>query len=110
MTKFSTALASSIFTIASASMAYAAVYEPQPSEITHISVGAGGEVFIKWNGSPSPGPCGENFGWVVIPPEASEAIKALALSIYFSGKPVRIDTSGCRGTVEVVGTLYSPSG
>jgi hypothetical protein len=95
--------------IALSSIASAAIYEVPG--ITHIAVGSAGEVYIKWAESPRPGPCGgENYGWVVIPPTANEALKALALSIYFSGKPARIDTSGCSGTYEIVVTLYSPSG
>ena len=91
------------------SMASAATYEAPA--LTHIHVDSGGVVHIKWAGSPRPGPCGgENFGWVVIPPTANEAMKALALSIYFGGKPARIDTSGCSGTYEIVVSLYSPSG
>jgi hypothetical protein len=67
-------------------------------------------VFIKWDGSPRPGPCGANFGWVKIPASANEAIKSLAISTYFSGAAARIDTSGCDGTYEAVTTIYSPGG
>ncbi|MCI0426809.1 MAG: hypothetical protein L0Z46_02175 [Nitrospiraceae bacterium] len=82
--------------------------------LTHISMNSDGTVFIKWTGSPRPSPTcsggGDNFGWVKIRPTANEAIKALALSIYFSGKLARIDTSGCDGPYEIVTSLYSPGG
>ena len=109
MTKFSTAAIVVVTLAFIIPTVYAADYETP--QITHIAAGSGGEVYIKWAGSPRPGPCGgENFGWVVIPSSASEALKSLALSIYFSGKPARIHTSGCTGTNENVVTLYSPGG
>ncbi|MFH0340833.1 MAG: hypothetical protein ACHBNF_01635 [Chromatiales bacterium] len=84
------------------------------ARLTHISMNSDGTVFIKWAGSPRPSPAcsggGDNFGWVKIQPTANEAIKALALSIHFSGTPARIDTSGCDGPYEIVTSLYTPSG
>jgi hypothetical protein len=93
-------------------------------KITAISVGSHGEVYIRWDGLPDPGPCGgENNHWVVIPAAASDTIKSLALSLYFSGKAARIDTGAtqgtppaqqpagaCTGADENVTALYSPSG
>ena len=91
------------------SNACAAVYNA--AALTSISVSAGGEVFIRFDGIPDPGPCGgENNHWVVIPSAANEALKALAISLYFSSRPVRVDTSGCTGSDENVTTIYSPSG
>jgi hypothetical protein len=98
-----------VVTIASvSSVVRAAQYSA--TRITHIATNADGTMFLKWEGSPRPGPCGENFGWVKIRPTAHETLKALALSIYFSGAPARIDTSGCDGTYEIVTSLYTPSG
>ena len=79
-------------------------------KITHIFTDGSGRVGIKWNGSPNPGPCGKNYGWVVFPPSAAKEQKALALALYMSGKPARVDTSGCLGKYEIVSTLYSPNG
>lgn len=90
------------------SVVHAATYNVP--KLTHVYADASGRVLIKWAGSPSPGPCGKNNGWVVIRSTADEALKALALSIYFSGRPARIDTSGCDGTNEAVGSLCSPGG
>lgn len=81
-----------------------------PARLTHVAVNADGTVFIKWSGSPNPGPCGTNFGWVKIPASASDSIRALAFSIYFSGTPARVDTTGCDGGYEAVTSLYSPGG
>jgi hypothetical protein len=96
-----------------ASIAHAGNIYEVPA-ITHIAVeaaDAGGRMYIKWAGSPRPGPCGtENNGWVVILPTNNEALKSLALSLYFSGKPARIDTSGCSGPWEIVTIIYSPGG
>jgi hypothetical protein len=95
--------------VAFPSIVHAATYNA--SGIIAIAVGAGGEVYIRWTGLPNPGPCGGNNNyWVVIPAPANETLKALALSLYFSGKPARIDTSGCSGAYENVVTLYSPAG
>jgi hypothetical protein len=93
-----------------ARVAHAEIYESKT--LSNIGVNSDGSVFIKWEGSPTPSPScgGSNFGWVKIPSTANEAIKSLALSIYFSGKIARIDTSGCDGPYEVVVTLYSPTG
>jgi hypothetical protein len=102
-----------LFVIALSSIAHAGVYNA--AAITSIGVGSSGEVYIRWEGLPDPAPpesgcSGENNHWVVIPSDASDALKSLALSLYFSGKPARIDTSGCRGAYETVITLYSPGG
>ena len=87
----------------------AAMYNAS-SGVTAIAAGASGEVYIRWTGLPNPGPCGPNNGWVMIPSNANEAIKSLAISLYFSGKPASIDTSGCVGAYESVRTIYSPGG
>jgi hypothetical protein len=105
-----------------ADLAHAVVYNA--SKIIAVSVGSHGEVYIRWDPLPDPGPCGgENNHWVVIPSTASDTIKSLALSLYFSGKAARIDTAAvqgtppaaqpagaCTGAYENVTFLYSPSG
>jgi hypothetical protein len=80
------------------------------SAISHIYVPPDGRVLIKWSGSPRPGPCGgENWGYVAISKAANEALKAFALSLYFSGKPARIDTEGCDSeNFENVAGIVSP--
>jgi hypothetical protein len=81
--------------------------------IKAISTYAEGEVYIRWEGLPNPGPCGNNNNWVVIPSTANEALKALALSVYFSGRPAQIHTAGCSGfdnRYESVKAIYSPEG
>jgi hypothetical protein len=94
------------------SSVYAAKYNV--TKITHIYTNTEGAVLIKWAGSPRPGPCvgpGEtNYGWVAIPPTASDALKALAISLYLKGKRARIDTSGCYKRYEKVKSIYSPGG
>jgi hypothetical protein len=104
-----------VMMLASSSTIDAAVYNPP--RIIAISVGAGGEVYMRFEGLPNnPSPCppphggGNNNNWVMIPAAANETLKALALSLYFSGKPARIDTSGCTGAYENVIAVYSPSG
>jgi len=101
-------------------MAHAAKYSAQA--LTNIYADPAGRVLIKWEESqshprpPNPGPCPiggpqqNNYGWVAIPATANEALKALAISIYFGGHPARIDTSGCDGINESVSGLYSPGG
>ncbi len=105
-----------------AELAHAVTYNA--SKIIAIAVGSHGEVYIRWDGLPDPGPCGgENNHWVVIPATASDTLKSLALSVYFSGKAARIDTAAiqgtappqqppgaCTGAYENVTVLYSPSG
>ena len=104
-----------ILMLASSARIDAAVYNPP--RIIAISVGAGGEVYMRFEGLPNnPSPCppphggGNNNNWVMIPAAANETLKALALSLYFSGKPARTDTSGCSGAYENVIAVYSPSG
>jgi hypothetical protein len=85
-----------------------------PGGIKTIAVGASGEMYIKWPSLPFHGPCettptDPSYGWVAIP-SSNEAMKALALSLYDSGRPVRIDMEGCLGNHEKVITLYSPTG
>lgn len=77
------------------------------NKITEINVQSSGRVYISWAGAPSPGPCGANYGWVVIPePDtAFKEIKALAMSLYLSGRPITLNTSGCYGTAEKVADL-----
>jgi hypothetical protein len=103
-------------------LSYAVIYNA--SKIIAISIGSHGEVYIRWDGLPDPGPCGgENYHWVEIPATASDTLKSLALSLYFSGKSARIDTAAiqgtppasqpagaCTGAYENVTFLYSPSG
>lgn len=91
-----------------AGTAHAEIYNVP--KLSHIYTDASGRVLIKWEGAPNPGPCGVNNGWVAIPASADPALKALAVSIYFSGKAARIDTSGCDGNTEAVTSLYSPGG
>jgi len=101
---------------------HAVVYNT--SKIISIDVNTLGEVYVRWDGLPDPGPCGgENYHWVVIPAGASDTLKSLALSLYFSGKSARIDTAAventpaaqqptgaCAGPYENVTSVYSPSG
>ena len=101
-------LLTTFFVVALSSTVYAATYDAPA--IISIAVGSGGEVYIRWEGLPNPGPCGIDNGWVVIPSGANETLKALALSLYFSGKRARVDTSGCTGTYESVVIIYSPTG
>lgn len=96
------------------SVTHAAIY--QTTKITNVYSDPSGRVLIKWIGVPNPGPCGVNNGWVAIRPSANAAVKALAYTIYFSGKPARIgtesvtSTANCDGPREVVKELYSPGG
>jgi hypothetical protein len=90
------------------SVAHAAIYNVD--KLTNVYADANGRVLIKWSGSPNPGPCGPNNGWVTIRSTANEALKTLAYTTYFSGKPARIDTNDCDGNNEAVGSLYSPGG
>jgi len=108
--------------IAASLPAQAVIYNAP--KITAIAAGAHGEVYIRWDQIPDPGPCGgENNHWVIIPAAATDTIKSLALSLYFSGKSARIDTAAiqgtapkkqpagaCTGPYENVTFLYSPSG
>ena len=58
--------------------AHAVIYNA--SKITAISVGSHGEVYIRWDGVPDPGPCsGENYHWVEIPATASDTVKSLVI-------------------------------
>jgi hypothetical protein len=98
-----------LLVVASSPIAHAGEYNA--TAITYIAVFSDGEMFIRWAGDalPDPGPCGgENYHWAMIPATASDAMKSLALSIYFSGKPAQIRTSGCHGSDELVIQLYSP--
>jgi hypothetical protein len=97
-----------LFMVTLPSIAHAGVYDA--AAITSIAVGSGGEVYLRWAGLPDPGPCGENNHWVMIPSNALDAMKSLAISLYFSGKSAQIRTSGCSGTYELVTQLYSPAG
>lgn len=91
------------------SIAHAGIYDA--TAITSIAVGSGGELYIRWTGLPDPGPCGgENYHWVMIPSNAPDVMKSLALSLYFSGKSAQIRTAGCNGAYELVTQLYSPAG
>jgi len=79
--------------------------------ITKIDVTGAGEVYIGWANLPNSTVChGNNNGWVYIPATANEAVKALAISLYFTKQQIRVDTSGCTGGYENVSSLYSPSG
>jgi len=82
----------------------------QAPAITGIAAISGG-IYIRIACiPPNPTRCGNSNSWVLIPSGADESIKALAISLYLSGKPVRIDTNGCNGEYEAVGSLYSPGG
>jgi hypothetical protein len=104
------------FIVALSSPAHAAIY--YASAITAINVNSDGWMSLRWEGLPNPGPCGgNNNNWVMIRPTASETLKALVLSLYFSGKPARIDTydttsdkTSCNGPYETVYVIYSPGG
>ena len=82
------------------------------SGITAIMAAEGGEMYIRWTGLQNPGfQClGNNNGWAVIPANASPELKALARSLYFDRRPVRVDTSGCFGPYEQVVAIYTPGG
>ena len=108
MKLLSKAVTTVIAVISLVSGAYAGSYTV--TNLSYIYSEENGRVLIKWSGSPNPGPCGANNGWVTIRPTANESLKTLAYTIYFSGKPARIDTSGCDGRWEVVTSLYSPGG
>jgi hypothetical protein len=44
-------------------------------------------------------------------PAGNDALRALAFSIYFSGKPVQVETRGaCMGPYEQINAIYSPTG
>jgi len=59
------------------------------SSITGIAVGSGGEVYIRWVGLPKSGLRGDNNSWVMVPAAAPEAMKSLAISLYFdANQPV----------------------
>ena len=77
--------------------------------VTAIGVGSRGEVYLRFDGLPNPGPCGNNNDWVIIPTSASEAMKSLAISLYFTPRPISLTTNGCVGAYESVTLLYSPS-
>lgn len=96
------------FVVALSSIAHAGVYDA--GAITSIAVGSGGEMYIRWDGLPNPGLCGDNNNWVMIPSSAPDTMKSLALSLYFSGKSAQIRTEGCSGAYELVVQLYSPKG
>ena len=83
-----------------------------PAGITAIAAGSSGELYIRFANLPNPGLCGQNNGWVVIPPTGSAYMKSLAETLYFSGRAVRVDTDngGCWNTYERVVALYSPHG
>jgi hypothetical protein len=76
--------------------------------ITNIAAN-GGAIWIRVVCiPPNPTRCGESNQWVRIPSDSDESMKALAISLYLSGRPVRIDTKGCSDTWEKVDSLYSP--
>lgn len=108
MKSFFKIMMTAVAVVSLVSVTHAATY--QVEKLSHVYADASGRVLIKWAGSPKSGPCGANYGWVTIRSTANEALKTLAYTIYFSGKPARIDTSGCDGGNEAVGSLYSPGG
>jgi len=85
--------------------------------ITAIASGSDGAMYIRFDNLPDPAPAasgckGENNHWLWISPQAGDAIKSLALSAYFNGKPFVVQTNGCNtanGPYESVVTLYSPT-
>jgi hypothetical protein len=108
VSKTAIVILTTLFGVALSSIALAGIYNA--GAITSIAVGSGGEVYIRWDGLPDPGPCGENNHWVMIPSNAPDTMKSLALSLYFSGKSAQIRTDGCNGAYELVTQLYSPKG
>jgi hypothetical protein len=78
--------------------------------ITAIATASDGEVYIRWLSLASSGPCGQNNGWVVIPPGGSASMKSLAETLYSNRTAARVDTNGCWNTYERVVALYSPGG
>jgi len=108
MKLISKAMTTAIAVISLVSVSYAGIYNVP--KLSNIYAEETGRVLIKWSGSPNPGPCGLNNGWVAIRSTAKEVLKTLAYNIYFSGKPARIDTKGCDGRWEIVTSLYSPGG
>ena len=80
------------------------------SAITAIATQADGTMYVRFDGLPNPGSCGANHGWVAINPSANYTIKAEAIALYLSGRPVRIDTDGCISEYESVIIVYSPGG
>jgi|SRR5215831_11316865 len=107
--KLAVGLAISVAVCAHVLSTVASAASYQAPAITAIAAGSTGEVYIRFANLPNPGPCGVNNDWVVIP-ASNDAMKSLALSLYFNAKPVRIDTSSCTGSYETVNVLYSPSG
>jgi hypothetical protein len=91
--------------------------EYSASAITNIASSSDGAMYIRFDNLPDPAPAlsgcrGENYHWVWISPQAGDAMKSLALSLYFNGKPVVVYTSGCNtanGAYENVTQIYSPT-
>src|SRR5262249_1802825 len=81
------------------------IYDPQP--ITSIAAIGGGVYLALPCVPPNPTRCGGSNGFVLIPANADPSMKALAISLYLSGQRVRIDTNGCTGEYEAVGSVYS---
>ncbi len=102
-------LLTTLFVVTSSSIAHADnIYDA--AALTAIAVGPGADIYIRFDGLLDPGPCGENNHWVMIPSTASDVMRSLVLSLYFSGKSTQIRTSGCNGSYEVVYQIYSPKG
>ena len=112
MTKSSVASVLSWFLVTSAAP-YALAGDYVAPKISAIAAGSAGEVYVRFDGlpNPSPAPCnGQNNNWVAIP-AGNDALRALAFSIYFSGKPVQVETRGaCMGPYEQINAIYSPTG
>ena len=99
-----------------ASVAQEFVLDFGAGQLTQIGVDLGGNMYVKAITTPTlpstgPGPCtGTNNGFVAIP-AANDAMKSLALSIYFSAQPGTFHAQGCLGPLAtqygVVTQLYS---
>jgi hypothetical protein len=102
----------SFCTFATPSVLYARTSYPGTG-IASIGVGQAGEMYIRLQNFTFPQMCpaaggNTNNNWVQIP-ATNDAMKSLALSLYFSGKSTLIVTDICNGPYETVIELYSPS-
>lgn len=100
---------SMLFGVFSLSAAHAGSYDVL--KITHVYTDASGNMSLKWQGAPDPGPCGSpNYGWVSVMPSADPNFKAFVYMLHANELPAQIVTSGCNGTREIVSAIYSPDG
>jgi hypothetical protein len=80
------------------------------AKVTHVYTDVYGKLSIKRDSAPSPGPCGTNYGWVVVEATADNALKSFVYSLYVSGMPATVVTEGCSGNAQKVIGIYSPGG